>query len=178
MGDRVSFSQQEQSLESIAAYYVDCEAGLYEFFAGSSRLLISRYSAERVDDARDRALVELDLSACSLVLSAVEAAIRVDYLTRVYNRLKDPLSREMRTLHRAKKNHARLDDDLIRLWRDAAGVNKQSCGQLVSSLNLRHWLAHGRYWKVQLGRKYDFSTVYQVAESFLDEMNAYSVAYM
>jgi hypothetical protein len=39
MGDRVSLSQQEQSLESIAAYYVDCEAGLYEFFAGSSRLL-------------------------------------------------------------------------------------------------------------------------------------------
>ena len=40
---------------------------------------------------------------------------------------------------------------------------------LKGAFKFRHWLAHGRYWDPNLGRKkYDFQSLYALAEEFFE----------
>lgn len=173
MADRVSFSSAEQTLDDIAIYYLDVQAGLFEFFSGNSQTLLQRYSGETIDEARDRAFAELDMTSSLSVLSSIEAAIRLDYLRRVYGRWRDPLSKSMKSLHQERENSARLEDDLIRLWREETNLSKDLLGELVGAFRYRHWLAHGRYWKPKLGRKYDYPSVFEIAQEFSVAMQAH-----
>src|ERR1700722_8484271 len=118
MAKKVSFSNQEQSLEDIATYYEDAKAGLYEFFSSGSRALIERHGHEILADARTKAVKELELTGAFSILAAVEAAIRKDYLVRVYHKRKDDLSRSLRELHRNRGKNARLVKELIAVWGD------------------------------------------------------------
>jgi hypothetical protein len=174
MANRVSFSSQEKSLEDIAIHHADLQAGLFEFFAGKSQKLLERYVHDKIDDARENSLAELDFTSSLSVLSSVEATIRLDYLRRVYGRWRDPLSRAMKFLHQEKENSARLDDDLIRLWKEKTAVSKALLGELNGAFGYRHWLAHGRYWTPKLGRQYDYETVFEIAQEFVDAMDNYN----
>lgn len=176
MADRVSFSAEEQSLEEIANHHADVQSGIYEFFGGRSQTLLSRYADAKVDEVRDRSLAELNLTSSLSILSSVEAAIRLDYLRRVYGRWRDPLSRSMKALHQEKENRARLEDELIGLWREQTGVSSLLLGELIGAFKYRHWLAHGRYWTPKLGRRYDYETVYGIAQEFIEAMDNYNVA--
>ena len=176
MAGRVSFSAEEQSLEEIANHHADVQAGIFEFFAGSSRILLDRYADSKLDEARDKSLKELSFTSSLSVLSSVEAAIRLDYLRRVYGRWRDPLSRSMKELHKEKENKARLEDELIGRWRAHTDVSDALYGALVGAFKYRHWLAHGRYWTPKLGRQYDYETVYDIAQEFVDSMDNYNDA--
>jgi hypothetical protein len=176
MADRVSFSNAEQSLEEITAWRSDVQAGLAEFFSGDSSTLLTRYEEEEIEAAFESALAELDLTTSLSVLSSIEAAIRLDYLQRVYGRWRDPLSKAMNALHQDKANYARLEEDLIRLWRDRTGVRKVLLAELVSAFRYRHWLAHGRYWTPKFGRRYSYDSVFEIAREFSDEMQKHGEA--
>src|SRR3546814_476658 len=171
--DKVSFSGLHRNLEDVALYYLDVRAALIDFFAGSSPELQLRYAGAKLDDARDKALEELDATSCLGVLTSVEAAVRVDYLSRVYARKKDPLSLAIREIYKERENAARLEDDLLRAWRDSGVVGKALIGELIGAFKYRHWLAHGRYWSPKFGRIYDYVTVYGLAEEFLEAMEQY-----
>jgi hypothetical protein len=174
MANRVSFSGEEQSLEDIAHYYAAAESGLFGFFAGNSQALLDHYADVSLEEARDKALSELGYTSSLSVLSSVEAAIRVDYLWRVYDRRPDSLSRAMKQLHRAKENRASLEEDLLFLWRNHSDVSGALISGLIGAFKYRHWLAHGRYWTPRFGRQYDFATVFEIAEEFIDAMDAYN----
>jgi hypothetical protein len=176
MADRVSFSDQELSLEDIATHHGDVQSSLFEFFAGTSQALLNRYADAKIDEARDNALGELDFTSSLSVLSSVEAAIRLDYLRRVYGRWRDPLSKAMKKLHQERENSARLEDELIRLWYEETNVPKLLLNALVGAFKYRHWLAHGRYWTPRFGRCYDYVTVFEVAQEFIDAMDSYNNA--
>jgi hypothetical protein len=176
MASRVSFSYQELSLEAVAVYHADVQAGLFDFFAGKSKTLLDRYADELIDDARGKAFAELDLSSSFSVLSSVEAAIRLDYLSRAYGRWRDPLSKAMKALHDEKENRASVTDHLISLWRDHTTVSRALLSEVIGAFNYRHWLAHGRYWTPKLGRRYDYETIYEIAQEFVDAIDAYSNA--
>jgi hypothetical protein len=171
MGDRVSFSSQEQTLESIATHHSDIQASLFEYFSGNSQTLIDRHIGANREEARARSLAELDHTSSLSILSSVEAAIRLDYLYRVYDRQRDNLSRAMRALHKKRTHKARLADDLIPLWREHTLISKILLDELTGALKFRHWLAHGRYWTPKFGRKYDYMTVYNIAQEFIESMN-------
>lgn len=173
---KVSFSAQEQTLENIANHHADVQASLYEFFAGDSQALINRYAGVKREAARNRSLGELDHTSSLSVLSAVEAAVRIDYLSRVYTRQKDNLSRAMRMLHNEKAQAVRLEDDLIQLWREHTSTPKLLLSELTGAFKFRHWLAHGRYWTPKFGRKYDYVTVYDISQEFLNSMDFYNKA--
>ncbi|MFP5085905.1 hypothetical protein, partial [Acinetobacter pittii] len=170
---KVSFSEQEITLDAIANYHADVQAGLFEFFNGNSEKLKQRYSLERKDKALNDALSELDLSSSMNVLAAVEALIRIDYLNRVYQKKRDQLSRKMRALHDEKANKARLEDDLIQLWRSEVAVKRVLLDDLTGAFKYRHWLAHGRYWSAKLGRKYSFESVFEIAQEFSAVLEAH-----
>jgi hypothetical protein len=171
MASRLRFSQQQQSLGEIAAYHADVQTAIYEFFAGNSAALFLRYTGSRVDEARERSLKELHLSTSLSVLSSVEASVRLDYLRRVYGRRRDPLSKAMRALYRRKSEAARLEDELLVLWREQTEIPRMLLGELIGAFKFRHWLAHGRYWTPRLGRRYDYETVFEIAHAFVDLVN-------
>ncbi|PWE13037.1 hypothetical protein [Alcaligenes faecalis] len=171
--DKVSFSGQHRSLEDVALYYLDARAAFIDFFAGSSPELQLRYAGAKLDVVRDIALKELDLTSCLSVLTTVEAAVRIDYLSRVYARKKDQLSLAMREIYKGRENAAKLEDDLLRAWRDSGVVGRNLIGELIGAFKYRHWLAHGRYWSPKFGRIYDYVTVYGLAEEFLEAMEQY-----
>lgn len=173
MANRVSFSYEELTLADISAYFENVQAGLFGLFSKQSIAPHQHYSQNIYDEVLEKSLTELDVSSSFLVLSSLEATIRLDYLRRVYDRRRDSLSRAMRLLHRRKENHARLEGDLIRLWRQETDMSKALLGELAGAFRYRHWLAHGRYWKPKLGRKYDYLSVFGLAQEFDDALLAY-----
>jgi hypothetical protein len=98
---------------------------------------------------------------------ALEAAFRVDYECRCQRKMKDDLSRAFRAIYRSRKTSVSLDEDIFEAWGQNSTESRQLIGELRGAFKFRHWLAHGRYWKPKLGRKYDFSYVYLLAENVL-----------
>ena len=114
---------------------------------------------------RDAALDEQGAESSLSLLAAIEAAFRVDYIERDRVRHRDPLSREMRSLFRAKGRFAHLTDDIMQAWRDHSTVPNALLNDIRDAFALRHWLAHGRYWSPRLGRIYNFDTILDLARA-------------
>jgi hypothetical protein len=39
-----------------------------------------------------------------------------------------------------------------------------------SAMKYRHWLAHGRYWEPKFSKKYDFDSIYILADSIVKNL--------
>jgi hypothetical protein len=115
--------------------------------------------ASYFEDARS----ELDVAASLLALAEAEAVLRVDYLSRVQHKAKDPVSRAYREIYKDKEARARLDEDLLATWVDHHADCKSAVSEFRAALNLRNWLAHGRYWTPKLGRAYAPKDVFEIA---------------
>ena len=98
------------------------------------------------------------------ILAALEAAFRIDYLQRCYKRLRDPLSRAFRNAHQEKGARVPLED-IFSMWQLHSNVSPSVTTDLERVFRYRHWLAHGRYWTPKIGREYDYSDIYALAES-------------
>jgi hypothetical protein len=170
---RVSLSGQALTLPEVARHYSAVTAATYNFFANSGPMALKAhpslagYTGMPMHEVRSNILAEVDRTSALSVLSCVEAAVRSDYLRRVYDREKDDMSRALRAIYKLKEERARLDDDLLFCWRDHSGISKALVRELIGAFNYRNWLAHGRYWTPRFGRRYDFSTVYPIAHAFL-----------
>lgn len=170
---RVSLSGQALTLPEVARHYSAVTAATYDFFANTDLLALKAhpglagYTGLPMHEVRSTVLTEIDHTSALSVLSCVEAAVRSDYLRRVYDREKDDVSRALRAIYKLRQERARLDNDLLFCWRDHSGVSKALVRDLIGAFNYRNWLAHGRYWTPRFGRRYDFSTVYPIAHAFL-----------
>ena len=89
---------------------------------------------------------ELDKVTMLDLMAAAEAAIRVDYLTRVYYRRKDHVSRKLRELYKQAGERVKLEDGILEVWRNCKPGSKVVVSNFRAACNYRHWLAHGRYW--------------------------------
>ncbi len=169
MPDRVSFSRQHPAIQEVARYYDDLEKSLRLYFspvAPSYKIRFGGYSLAEVETELDGRLAELDMASTLTILAAIEAAFRIDYLQRCYLKKKEPVSRAFRSLHREKGTKVSLEDDILEVWKRHGGVPSALIGNLRGAFKFRHWLAHGRYWVPKL-RKYDYLTVYPLAETAL-----------
>jgi hypothetical protein len=174
MAERVSFSGQELGLDQIAKHHIATEAALREFFSPTSPSFLSRYVAPKPSEvAIDLAfsVAELEYNSAFTVMAAIEAALRTDYLTRAYKKKKDTLSRAFRAIHKSHGPRASLENEILVAWHDHGPMPASLKSALVSALNYRHWLAHGRYWEPKLGRKYDYFTVFGIAEELFELMD-------
>lgn len=166
MGKRVAFSGQQLSLIEIATHHKDVELALRNLYLKSSLSnprLVGYTQKELYDEMKVR-LEEEGLMLAMSVLAAVEAAFRIDYLQRVYDRKKDPLSRSFRDIHKQKGTRARLEDDILEGWRTKTTIPSTLISDLRSAFGYRHWIAHGRYWEPKFGRKFDYFSIHTLAE--------------
>jgi hypothetical protein len=58
-----------------------------------------------------------------------------------------------------------------RLRKDLVPTTKRPIGDFKGALNLRHWLAHGRYWNPKLGRTYSPGDVYDISADLLQALD-------
>lgn len=167
---RVTFSKRNVSISDFALHHSDMEESLRLYFSPNAATFSTRFFGDRieeVDEQLEQRLVEVDMASALTVLSALEAAFRIDYLQRCYRKEKDPLSRAFRDLHKRKQTRVRLETEIFDIWKENTDVEAKLIGDLRGAFKFRHWLAHGRYWEPKLGRKYDFVTVYGLAASVL-----------
>lgn len=165
-----AFSKENIDIQSHAAYHEDLEQGLRLYFsAGESSFnpRFASYEPAELDEELAARLAELEFSSVFTVLSAVEAAFRIDYLLRCDLKKKDPISTMFRTIYRKKQERARLDDDILGVWKAHIEGSAKLIGDLRGAFKFRNWLAHGRYL-VHAGQKYDYATIYALADAALD----------
>lgn len=163
---RVTFSKRNVDISHFALHHSDMEEALRLYFSPAASTFSTRFfgnSTAEVAATLEERLAEIDMASALTILSALEAAFRIDYLQRCYLRQKDPLSRAFRDLHRRRQTRVRLETEIFDIWKEYTDVEAKLISDLRGAFNFRHWLAHGRYWEPKLGRKYDFVTVYALA---------------
>lgn len=116
---------------------------------------------------------EADLTSSLTILASIEATFRIDYLKRCYRRGKDPVSRAFRDIYREKQQYASLEDEIFEAWIDNSSGSRSIIGELRGAFKFRRWLAHGRYWTPKLGRRYDFSDLFTLADLTLHSFPFY-----
>ena len=177
----VSLSYQEKTIQEMWEWYdyqamilggekTRVLAGLrFDSLPSDSRFFGLAY--DDVEEFFDRQHNELEYLAMLSLLAATEAAIRVDFIVRVQNRGKDPVSRRFREISRRRpEDKIRLEEDILEPWKDLVSTTKRPIGDFKGALKLRHWLAHGRYWKAKLGRTYSPGDVYDISAGLLQTL--------
>jgi len=170
-----AFSRQNVDIQSHALYHEDLEQSLKLYFsaeAGSFDFRFAGYEPAEVDAELGARLAELELASTLTVLSAVEAAFRIDYLLRCDLKKKDPLSMVFRETYKKKRHWAHLEEDILDVWKIYTDGSAKLIGDLKGAFKFRHWLAHGRYW-VYAGQKYDYVTIYALAASALNSFELF-----
>jgi hypothetical protein len=133
----------------------------------------SRYlGKEREELDAEFAFQAAELGALSTlgILACTEAALQVDFKERVSAKRKDGLSRRFRRASKKRGSRIRLEEDILDVWRENSDTRiKRAVQGFKGALNLRHWLAHGRYWEPKLGRaaRYDTAVVFEICGELL-----------
>jgi hypothetical protein len=173
---RVSFSHVHLELEDIAIHHLDTSASLKSYFSSSNRDNKERFIGYTTEDLASELIARLDelnhTSSLSL-LAALEAVFRIDYFQRSNKKKKDLLSKELRLLYKHKGARISLEEDILEAWKKNSRGSSSSrlIGELKGAYKYRHWLAHGRYWELRTGKKYDYDSIYLLAETVLNSFS-------
>lgn len=168
---RVSFSDQNLFLDKIDQYYRDIEESTRLYFSLSNpnaETLFAGMTIMEIECKLDLISKENEHLVALNLLASVEAAFRVDYLQRCYKRKKDLLSLALRNIYDIKGDHASLEDDIFTAWKENTNSPNSIVSDLKGAFKYRHWLAHGRYWEPKLGRKYDYFSVFTLAQQVFE----------
>jgi hypothetical protein len=162
MAKKVSISDEYLTLDYIVEYKNDLEKAIKFYFKHYEKF--PTLKIDEIEQKKKQGLKEIEINAIFMLLSSIEAWIRIDYEYRVRNKLKDNLSRELRKIDKSIDKIYKIPiERLCDVYKEYTTGNLFS--ELKSVFKLRHWIAHGRYWKLKIGKKYDFDEVYQLANA-------------
>lgn len=161
------------TLPEIANHHLTLEAAIFSLFSvpnHSSHAALEKYVGTSLSEARSCVLEELEHTSSLSLLASIEAALRVDFAQRVSARRRNALTKAFRQIDKDKKKYVRLEDDILEAWKEHSTVAKPVISALISAFKYRHWLAHGRYWPPKFGRRYDYHSIYEIADTFINAM--------
>ena len=170
MADRKAYFKKAIALEDLLKYQSDSESSFRLFFSDSNPHYSALFLGESTKIIRDKLeerLLETDIRSTIMVLAKVEAAFRRDYLIRGQGRRprRELISNDFRSMYGRVGDRARLKDDIFTVWKNHFPEFSSLLESLKGAFNFRHWVAHGRYWPHNSGNKYDFQTVYLLAQT-------------
>lgn len=180
MAKRVSLSREKLGIEQIWDWYETTSEALNLYKIKLKNLVLNSeamtegfegYSINEIDYYFLKQNEELEQLTSLNLLASVEASFRVDFLSRVYNKKRDDLSRAFRDLYNEYGNKISLEEHILEIWKEKYPITKQIVGDFKSALKYRHWLAHGRYWNPKLGRTYDAYAIYFVCDNIITNLN-------
>ena len=102
---------------------------------------------------------EIDLTSILYMVAGAEARIRTDAIERAVRR-SDPLGQALARLHDHREPEWRMPfkDGILDAWKmyaraepghlEDADYCVQAIGRFTDALRIRHWIAHGRCWKI------------------------------
>lgn len=173
---KISFSNNNAKIDEIVQQYQDSCLAIRHYFSlenPKAYELFVGFSESELLEQCNKVLQENELALSLVLLSALEANFRVDYISRVERKLRDDLSRYFRDLYKNNGNRVSLEDDILEGWKSHTNIHQQLIGNIKSAFKYRHWLAHGRYWQPKLGQEYDFFKLQSLCESSLEQFNFY-----
>lgn len=185
---RITFSGENVSIPYVWEWYRVSEKAIRE---ERKRVLDALFTEDAIGDRFvgmnrediesyfEAHLRELELLACFDIIAAAEGYLRLEYLNRVYKRLKDVVSRRLRDLYKERGPRIRLDEDMLGVFTENHPACKKAVGQFRAILGFRDWLAHGRYWKPKLGREtwqYTVVDALDAAEQLFDILPSQFIA--
>lgn len=172
---RISMNEDRLTLDDVWEQYQTVRDSVNRRVVEFKRIPAERFFGKteiEVQEYFDEVLDELDIETSFFLLASIEAEIRTDFLRRVYERRKDPVSRRFRETYKGvacahDKAKVRLEEDILDPWAQLEPEARQFIGDLKGALKYRNWLAHGRYWIPKLGRlTYDPSALVRLATDF------------
>jgi hypothetical protein len=143
---RESLSVHHRQLQS------DREAPASE---GTARF-VGMISSE-IDRAFEEMRRELSLQVSMALVAAVEALLMLDFGKRIDDRIDNALYARFLILWK-KSTRPKLDD-ILEAWKEANPGTGDAIGRFKQVVNLRHWMAHGRYWPPQGFNGFDADSV-------------------
>lgn len=176
---QTSFSNNQSTIEQVEQYYNDSEESLNSYYSISplNVLVSAKFIGYSIDEI-NRELKERKETLnrmCSLeLLAAIEAKLKIDYIVRGQDKLKDDFSKKMRQVYNSKANRASLVEDILFTWKQERPQHKTRLDNLGKALDYRNWLAHGRYWlpkKHPHINRYDYFSIYALATDILSNLD-------
>lgn len=163
-------------LLEFAIYHYDVVSSLRLYFSEASPSFASRFFERRRDEVAAELANRLeltDLRSSFFVLTNLEHCFRGDYEFRCKRKMKDPVSRAFRQAYKLRDTRVNLDEDIFQVWAEHSIGSQRLIGELRSAFKFRNWVAHGQYGEPKLGRKYDFSFIYGLADDVLNAFHLY-----
>ncbi|WP_230658627.1 hypothetical protein [Psychrobacter sp. I-STPA10] len=168
---KVSLSGRHPDISRISTQYEETTNAINLYFSTDNlnfNKLFLGWTIQEVQQRKNTVQQENELALSLMLLSALEARFRIDYIARNTLKLKDELSRAFREMAKAKGNRVSLEDEILEYWKAYSEVNNHLIGQVKSAFLYRHWLAHGRYWVPKLAQPYDFYSLQTLCELVMD----------
>jgi hypothetical protein len=154
-----------EGIAAIAKYRNDVILSLRLYFSESSPTFSRRfvgYSLPEVAAELKERIDETDRRSSLFLLINLERTFRIDYEYRREKKVKGPLFKAFRDIHKSRKRNVRLSEDIFEGWKESVPGVGPLVEPLRRAFKFRHWLAHGEYWELK-GRKYDFDSLYDLA---------------
>jgi len=176
--EHVALSGSNQDLDEIVAHFDDVSDSLKLFYSPKAPNFSERfkgYQSQQLKAELNLRLSETDTASGFALLASLEASFRTDYYLRVSMKRKDQLSKAFFALYQSKGFRVSLEEEILEQWKIHGKASNRLIGELRGAFKFRHWLAHGRYWIPKLGQKYDYYSLYVLAErvqtafTFLDD---------
>lgn len=184
MTKKISINPDQPTVGDVWQYYENMRDSVVQTYSQAKYCRLHNPSAcdprfltmgiEAIDDALEQNFEGTDQQACLFLIAPAEASFRVDFLQRVYDKRKDEISRQFRSIYNGKRNYSRLniilEDDILDIWTERVPASKSPVGDFKGALNYRHWLAHGRYWVPKLGRRCDPAGILSIILAVFDSI--------
>ena len=171
MARKLSISNQNKSIEDILEWYRVTRNSLDE----NEKLIVSNQNStiqqfigltqQEVEEYFEYAKDELEKLVCLDLLSAIEAALKVDYTIRVEKKKKEDISKFFRNDYKKNKGKISLDGTVLFAWKTFYPEYRHKIGEYRGLLGYRNWLAHGRLWEEKT--RLDVDMVYQVCDNMI-----------
>lgn len=148
----------------VAEYHRDAESALRDYFSAGNSVTPARLvslTIVEVKELLDRRLRELETSSSLMLLTSLEAALRIDFRLRVGARKRDELSKTLRLLHKKNPTSVCLEE-ILDIWRSSRPELSKLVSEIKGLLHYRHWLAHGRHYWPKFGRQFDYFEVFEI----------------
>lgn len=148
------FAEKKEALKRFCV----CEN---EYFTGFSKKELTEHLSYHLQEA--------EYDACLALLAAIEAAFRLDFDYRHKKRRKDSRSKAVRRISKTPRGEFSFRISIESLF-DILALDNTAPARTINLLKIyfryRHWLAHGRYWQLRIGRdRPTFSDIYQIAQA-------------
>jgi len=142
-------SEHVVTLNDVASYYDNSKNAIEQYYDPSfvNPSLVG-LSPREVKAKRDKLLRELSIECGMMLMSAVEAAFRSDFVLRCRKSKKEQIDRDFKMVLEGVKElyQVRIKEDLIDRWAEEYPADRHNFSLLKNRFDYRNWVAHGRYW--------------------------------